>query len=90
MGLGSIITGLAIYKPVQFSFFTAICGGYEAARVEHFILTIGYCLFFLVHVIQVIIAGWRNFQSMITGFEAVKISDKKEAVASSTETSLKS
>ncbi len=90
MGLGSIITGLAIYKPVQFSFFTAICGGYEAARVEHFILTIAYCLFFLVHVIQVIIAGWRNFQSMITGFEVVKLSDKKDVIASSTETSVNS
>jgi thiosulfate reductase cytochrome b subunit len=90
MGFGSIITGLAIYKPVQFGLFTAICGGYEAARVEHFILTIGYCLFFLVHVIQVIIAGWRNFQSMITGFEVVTISEKKDVVASSTETSVNS
>lgn len=69
MGFGSIITGLAIYKPVQLGWLAWICGGYEAARLEHFILMIGYCLFFLVHLIQVIIAGWRNFQSMITGFE---------------------
>ena len=46
MGIGSVITGLAIYKPIQFSFICAICGGYEAARLEHFILTIGYVLFF--------------------------------------------
>ena len=72
MGFGSVITGLAIYKPVSFSFFASICGGYEAARLEHFILTLAYCLFFLVHIIQVIIAGWRNFQSMITGFDVVK------------------
>lgn len=71
MGFGSIITGLAIYKPVQFSWLVWICGGYEAARLEHFILTIGYCLFFIVHIIQVILAGWRNFQSMITGFEVI-------------------
>jgi thiosulfate reductase cytochrome b subunit len=71
MGLGSVLTGLAIYKPVQFSWITWLCGGYKAARLEHFILTIGYVLFFLIHVIQVIKAGWKNFKSMITGFEVV-------------------
>ena len=71
MGVGSVITGLAIYKPVQFSWLTWLCGGYEAARLEHFILTIGYCLFFIVHILQVIRAGWRNFRSMITGFDVI-------------------
>ena len=71
MGLGSILTGLAIYKPVQFSWIAWLCGGYKAARLEHFILTIGYVLFFLIHVIQVIKAGWKNFKSMITGFEVI-------------------
>ncbi len=74
MGLGSLITGLAIYKPVQFYWLTWLCGGYHAARIEHFILTIGYVLFFLVHITQVIIAGWNNFRSVISGFEIV---DKK-------------
>jgi thiosulfate reductase cytochrome b subunit len=72
MGFGSLITGLAIYKPVQFSWITTIIGGYEAARAEHFILTIGYVLFFLVHIIQVLRAGWQNFSSMVTGFEIKK------------------
>jgi thiosulfate reductase cytochrome b subunit len=69
MGVGSLITGLAIYKPVQFSAIAWLCGGYKAARLEHFILTIGYVLFFLVHLLQVLKAGWNNFQAMITGFE---------------------
>ncbi|WP_460566912.1 cytochrome b/b6 domain-containing protein [Flaviaesturariibacter terrae] len=69
MGAGSIITGLAIYKPVQFPRITALCGGYEAARLEHFALTIGYALFFLIHLLQVVRAGWNNFQSMVTGWE---------------------
>ncbi|MFL5742229.1 MAG: cytochrome b/b6 domain-containing protein [Flavisolibacter sp.] len=71
MGLGSLVTGLAMYKPVQFSWLAWICGGYETARIEHFILTLGYCIFFLVHLVQVILAGWKNFQSMITGFEVL-------------------
>ena len=72
MGIGSVVTGLSIYKPVQFSWLMWLCGGYEAARIEHFILTIGYCLFFVIHIIQVILAGWKNFQSMVTGFEVLK------------------
>ncbi len=72
MGIGSVVTGIAIYKPVQFGWLCALCGGYEAARLEHFILTIGYCLFFLVHIAQVIRAGWNNFRGIVTGFEIVK------------------
>ncbi len=72
MGAGSVLTGFAIYKPVQFNFLTAICGGYEWARAEHFMLTIGYVLFFLIHIAQVIKSGWNNFQSMVTGYESSK------------------
>lgn len=71
MGFGSLITGLAIYKPVQFNTITWLCGGYHAARIEHFVLTIGYVLFFVIHVVQVVLAGWNNFRSVISGFEVV-------------------
>lgn len=86
MGIGSILTGLAIYKPVQFSWIVWACGGYEAARLEHFILTIGYVLFFLIHIIQVIKAGWKNFKSMITGFEVVAADKAISAVDRPTST----
>ena len=69
MGVGSVLTGLAIYKPTQFAWLTNLLGGYGAARVEHFVLTIGYVLFFVVHVAQVVRAGWNNFRSMVAGFE---------------------
>ncbi len=72
MGLGSVLTGLAIYKPVQLGWLCSMFGGYESSRVIHFILTIGFCLFFLIHILQVIRAGWNNFRSIITGFEVVK------------------
>lgn len=71
MGVGSLLTGLAIYKPLQLAWLTALFGGYEWARWMHFWLTILFVLFFLVHVFQVIMAGWRNFNSMITGYEIV-------------------
>jgi thiosulfate reductase cytochrome b subunit len=69
MGFGSILTGWAIFRPVQLSWLTTLLGGYKLARLEHFVLTIGFVLFFIIHILQVIKAGWQNFQSMITGFE---------------------
>lgn len=71
MGIGSLLTGLAIYKPTQFGILCNMLGGYEWARAEHFILTILFCLFFLVHIVQVILAGWNNFRGMVTGFEVM-------------------
>ncbi len=69
MGLGSLVTGLAIYKPTEAHWLTSLLGGYEMARWLHFWLTIGFCGFFVVHVGQVILAGWNNFRSMVSGFE---------------------
>jgi thiosulfate reductase cytochrome b subunit len=69
MGFGSLVTGLAIYKVVQFSWLANLLGGYQAARLEHFLLTMAYLMFFLVHVSQVILAGWNNFRAMVTGYE---------------------
>lgn len=76
MGFGSLLTGLAIYKPIQLGSLCSIFGGYESCRIVHFILMIGYCLFFIIHVLQVILAGWQNFSSMITGFEVLKSKKK--------------
>lgn len=69
MAFGSLITGLAIYKPTQAHWLTSLLGGYEMARWEHFWLTMGFVAFFLVHVIQVVLAGWNNFRSMVSGRE---------------------
>lgn len=69
LGIGSIITGLAIYKPVQLGWLTALLGGYQAARFEHFLLMIGFVLFLIVHVTQVIRAGWNNLRAIIAGYE---------------------
>lgn len=77
-GLGSLVTGVAIYKPTQFAWITSFLNhsvlgvsGYNAARFVHFWITIGFCMFFVVHVLQVMRAGWNNFRAMITGYEIV-------------------
>ena len=81
MGFGSLLTGLVIYKPVEFSYLTTLLGGYEAARFQHFLLTIGFLLFFVIHILQVILAGWNNFRSVVTGWEVKKdesVSEKEK------------
>lgn len=76
MGAGSIVTGLAIFKPTQLAWLTWALGGYQNARLIHFVLTLGYVLFFLVHVTEVVRAGWNNFRSMVTGYELVSTAEE--------------
>jgi thiosulfate reductase cytochrome b subunit len=71
MGIGSVLTGLAIYKPAQLAWLAALFGGYEGARLIHFLLTLGYLAFFAVHVVQVSLAGWNDFRSMVIGYEVI-------------------
>ena len=73
MGFGMLVTGLAIYKPTQTHWLTALLGGYEMARWEHFWITMGFIGFFVIHVVQVILAGWNNFRSMVSGLEVKPI-----------------
>ena len=77
LGIGSLVTGLAIYKPTQLSWLTDLLGGYGWARWEHFWLMILFVLFFVVHVIQVALAGWSNFRSMFGGCEAIDVKDEQ-------------
>ena len=72
MGAGSVVTGLAIWKPIQCGLITWLLGGYELCRLWHFLLMLGYCAFFLVHLAQVARAGWNNFRAMVTGHEIVE------------------
>jgi thiosulfate reductase cytochrome b subunit len=73
MGGLSLLTGLAIYKPAQLHWLTTLCGGYQWARFEHFWLTIGYVVFFVIHIVQVIRAGWPNFRAMVSGYDVAAV-----------------
>jgi thiosulfate reductase cytochrome b subunit len=85
MGAGSLITGLSIYKPTQVHWITSLLGGYEMARWLHFWLTMGFCGFFLVHVGQVVLAGWNNFRSMVSGAEIQPLGTNEQAFVEATE-----
>ncbi len=67
--LGAILTGIAIYWPVQFGWVTRLFGNYDTARAWHFIFMASLVLFFFGHIGMVLLAGWNNFLSMITGWK---------------------
>ena len=69
LALGSVLSGIAIYWPVQFSGITSIFGNFDAARMWHFRFMVTLLLFFSGHLLMVAIAGWNNFLSMITGWK---------------------
>jgi thiosulfate reductase cytochrome b subunit len=66
LAVGLILSGLAIWKPVQLYWLASLMGDYEGARLLHFFCMIGIVLFVLVHVAMVILVP-RTFLTMITG-----------------------
>jgi thiosulfate reductase cytochrome b subunit len=68
LGAISLLTGFAIYKPVQLWWLTALFGGYELARYWHFIAVWLFVAFTLVHVTLVFLVDPASIRSMITGW----------------------
>lgn len=87
MGVGSVITGLAIYKPVQLWWLAAALGGYEWARWAHFWLAAGYVVFFVIHIVQVVRAGWNTARAMVTGYALVNVEAVRPAGSAGADTS---
>ncbi|HEV8108429.1 MAG TPA: cytochrome b/b6 domain-containing protein [Burkholderiales bacterium] len=61
-----ILSGLAIWKPVQLQELAALMGGYEGARLLHFFAMSLVVLIVVVHVAMVALVP-RTFPTMITG-----------------------
>ena len=68
-GLLVLLTGIVLYKPVQFSWLGALFGGYRWARVWHFVAMCGLVAFVPGHLLMVVLHGWRNFVSILTGWK---------------------
>jgi Ni/Fe-hydrogenase b-type cytochrome subunit len=73
LGIGVVLSGLAMYMPVQLQLIASVFGGYDLARWIHFLFMAALVLFFAGHIIMVITAGWSNFVPMITGWKRLKI-----------------
>ncbi len=68
-GLLSTLTGLVLYKPVQFWWLTWLFGGFRLTRIWHFVSMCGFVAFIPGHLVMVALHGWNNFYSMITGWK---------------------
>ena len=67
----SVLTGLAILKPVQFKWLTWLFGGYQPSRFLHFIVMLFLVIFMIGHFLMVISHGWRRgLAPMIVGIKA--------------------
>jgi thiosulfate reductase cytochrome b subunit len=61
-----VLSGLAIWKPVQLYWLAALMGDYEGARLMHFFAMAAVTLIVIVHVVMVALVP-RTFPTMITG-----------------------
>lgn len=66
LAIAEVLSGLAMWKPVQLHRLTWLMGGYDLARVIHFLAMLGLFGFVIGHVVMVIV-HWRKFPEMITG-----------------------
>jgi Ni/Fe-hydrogenase b-type cytochrome subunit len=69
LGVLSVLTGISVWKPVQFSWLAWLMGGFHLARVWHFVVMWAILAFLLGHLVMVVLHGWKNFMSMITGWK---------------------
>src|SRR5215467_12310505 len=65
-GVVIVLSGLSIWKPVQFQELTALFGGYDAARYVHFFAMAAIVGFLVVHVALALIVP-KSLRAMITG-----------------------
>ena len=61
-----VLSGLAIYKPVQWPRLTELLGGYDAARAIHLLVLAALAFFSVIHVLQVLLHP-RTLVDMTTG-----------------------
>jgi thiosulfate reductase cytochrome b subunit len=66
IGVMTVVSGLAIWKPVQFSELLALFGTFQTARLVHFLCMTGIVLFMIVHVTLALLVP-HTLVAMFTG-----------------------
>lgn len=61
-----VLSGLSIWKPVQFQELAALFGGYEGARIVHFLAMAVMAFIVVVHIVMVALVP-RTLPTMFTG-----------------------
>ena len=71
VGVLVVLSGLSIWKPVQFSELAMLFYSFQTARLVHFLCMTAIVLFLIVHVALALIVP-RSLIAMVTGGPAVK------------------
>lgn len=71
-----VVTGLAIWKPVQFSFLVSLFYDFQGARLAHFVGMTAICLFLIVHIALAMLVP-RTILGMLTGGPRLNASGAK-------------
>jgi thiosulfate reductase cytochrome b subunit len=66
IGILIVLSGLAIWKPVQLQYLTALFGGYDAARYVHFFCMAAIVAFMVIHVALALLVP-KSLRAMIIG-----------------------
>jgi thiosulfate reductase cytochrome b subunit len=66
VGILIVLSGLAIWKPVQLQYLTALFGGYDAARYVHFFCMAAIVAFMVIHVVLALLVP-KSLRAMIIG-----------------------
>ena len=67
VGAVAVISGIAIWKPVQLSFLTTLLGGYVWARYWHFLAMLVLVVLSVAHVFMVFAVDPYSLAAMVTG-----------------------
>ena len=65
-GVVIVVSGFAIWKPVQLWELTILFGGYEGARLVHFVAMSAIVLFLVLHVVMALLVP-KSLRAMIKG-----------------------
>jgi thiosulfate reductase cytochrome b subunit len=66
LGVLAVLSGLALWKPVQLQTLAGLMGGYEMARRIHFLAMAGIVGFVVLHLVLVVLVP-RSLPGMLTG-----------------------
>jgi thiosulfate reductase cytochrome b subunit len=66
VGVVIVLSGLSIWKPVQFQWLTAVFGGYDVARYVHFVCMAAIVAFLVIHVALAVLVP-KSLRAMIIG-----------------------
>jgi thiosulfate reductase cytochrome b subunit len=66
VGILIVLSGLAIWKPVQLQYLAALFGGYDTARYVHFFMMAAIVGFLVIHIALALIVP-KSLRAMIIG-----------------------